>query len=142
MTRGFLIGVVLWSLAAWAQAQSAPTYKCVTAGKIAYSDQPCVGAQIVDTTPTQGLDKISGTSKKGADVRNTETNKLMADGLKPLFNETPEQRSTRHRRSNLAASDKLECAGLDGQITGKRAIDAREEVTLYKARKRYKDLKC
>lgn len=125
-----------------AQAGSAPTYKCVTSGKVSYSDEPCVGAIVVDTTPTQGLDKITGTSRKGADVRNIEFNKAMADGLQPILGETPEQRSKRHQRSHLSAESKLECWSLDGQIQGKRVMSAKEEVSLYQAQKRFKDLKC
>ncbi|CAN5190773.1 hypothetical protein BH10PSE16_BH10PSE16_39050 [soil metagenome] len=124
------------------QAQSQPTYKCVTAGKVAYSDEPCVGAIVVDTTPTQGLDKITGTSKKGADVQKIEFNKAMAEALKPVFNETPDQRSQRHKRSKLLELDKLECGRLEGEIQDKRVMDTRELVALYQARKRYKDLKC
>lgn len=124
------------------QAQSQPTYKCVTAGKVAYSDEPCVGATVVDTTPTQGLDKITGTSKKGADVQKIEFNKAMAEALKPVFNETPDQGSQRHKRSKLPENDKLECARLEREIQGKRVMDTSEQVTLYQARKRYKDLRC
>ena len=38
-----------------------PVYKCKSPqGKVAYSHEPCVGAQVVDTTPTQGLDRSMG----------------------------------------------------------------------------------
>ena len=37
-------------------ASAGPTvYRCETAGKVAYSDSPCIGATIVDATPTQGM---------------------------------------------------------------------------------------
>jgi hypothetical protein len=142
MKRKFLACFVMAGAAGCCQAQSQPTYKCVTAGKVAYSDEPCIGATVVDTTPTQGLDKITGTSKKGADVQKIEFNKAMAEALKPVFNETPDQRSQRHKRSKLLEIDKLECARLEGEIQGKRVMDTREQVALYQARKRYKDLKC
>jgi hypothetical protein len=133
---------VMAGAAGFCLAQSQPVYKCVTAGKVAYSDEPCVGATVVDTTPTQGLDKITGTSKKGADVQKIELNKAMAEALKPVFNETPDQRSQRHKRSKLLENDKLECGRLEGEIQGKRAMDTRQQVALYQARKRYNDLKC
>lgn len=114
------------------------TYKCVTGKKVTYTDEPCVGAKVVDTTPTHGLDKISGTSRKGADVIKTEHNKMMADALRPLLGQTPEERARAIKRASLSPQDKLECAMLDGQILDERA----QEVALYQARKRFKDLKC
>ena len=114
------------------------TYKCVTGGKVTYTDEPCIGAKVVDTTPTQGLDKISGRSKKGADVMKTEHNKIMADALRPLFGQTAEERAKSVKRVYLSPQDKLECHMLDGQILDERT----QEVALYQARKRFKDLKC
>ncbi len=142
MKRKILACFVMAGAACCCQAQSQPVYKCVTAGKVAYSDEPCVGATVVNTTPTQGLDKILGTSKKGTDVQKIEFNKAMAEALKPVFNETPDQRSQRHKRSKLPENDKLECARLEREIQGKRVMDTSEQVTLYQARKRYKDLRC
>ena len=142
MKRKLLACFVLAGAAGLCQGQSQPTYKCVTAGKVAYSDEPCVGATVVDTTPTQGFDKITGTSKKGADVQKIEFNKAMAEAWRPLLNETPKQRSQRHKRWKLPENDQLECARLEGQVQGKRVMDTREEVALFQARKRYKDLKC
>lgn len=133
-----MVFLLTMSAAALAQPGGAPTYKCVTGGKVTYSDEPCVGAKVVDTTPTQGMDKMSGTSRKGADVMKTEHNKLMADALKPILGQTPQQRATAHKRFDLSPQDKLECYRLDGQILDPRM----QEVALYQARKRFKDLKC
>ena len=44
--------------AASAALAGPPTYKCVTGKKVEYSDNPCVGATVVDTTPTRGMDKL------------------------------------------------------------------------------------
>ncbi|MEC5214563.1 hypothetical protein RCH06_003127 [Polaromonas sp. CG_9.5] len=139
MRKIFFKMLVIAAVSGMAYGQSAPTYKCTTAGKVTYSDEPCVGGKVVDTTPTQGLDKISGTSKKGADVQKIEFNKAMAEGLKPLLGETPEQRAQRHKRWKLSDKEKLECWNLDGQI---QETKTREPVSLYQARKRYKDLTC
>jgi hypothetical protein len=75
-------------------------------------------------------------------VQNIEFNKAMAEALKPVFNETPDQRSQRHKRWELPENDKLECTSLEGEIQGKRVMDTREQVALFQARKLYKDLKC
>ena len=76
-------------------------YRCKSNGSVVYSHEPCLGAQAVDTTPTQGLDKSSGQSRKGADVQKSETNKAMAEALQPIFGETPAEREKRHRRFKL-----------------------------------------
>lgn len=138
MKNKFIVFLLTMSAAALAQPGGAMTYKCVTGKKVTYTDEPCVGAKVVDTTPTHGLDKISGTSRKGADVIKTEHNKMMADALRPLLGQTPEERARAIKRASLSPQDKLECAMLDGQILDERA----QEVALYQARKRFKDLKC
>ena len=58
----------------------------------------------------------------------------MAEALKPLFGETPEQRAQRQKGWNLSEKDKLECWRLDGKIQVRRVI-ASEEVSLYQASK-------
>lgn len=125
-------------------------YKCESKGSITYSHEPCLGAQAVDTTPTQGLDKFTGRSRKGADVRNEEHNKAMADAMKPLLGETPQQRATRIRRFKLSPADRFECENLDGRLvkleagtrSADRAAATRAEVNLFESRKRYRELRC
>lgn len=73
-------------------------YKCESKGSVIYSHEPCVKATVVDTTSTHGLDKWTGKSRKGADVVRIEQNKALADALKPLLKETPEQWEKRRRR--------------------------------------------
>jgi len=125
-------------------------YKCESKGAVTYSHEPCMGASVVDTTPTQGLDKSSGQSRKGADVRNEENNKAMAEVLKPLLGESPEQRSTRIRRFKLSPADRFECENLDGRLAKlesgvrnpEKAAAARAEVNLFESRKRFRELRC
>lgn len=125
-------------------------YKCESNGSVVYSHEPCLGGEAVDTTPTQGLDKTSGTSRKGADVRRIEHNKAMADAMRPIFGETPEQRETRHRRFKLAPADKLECGNLDSRLpaqemavrNAEKGAVAKAEAALFESRKRYRELRC
>jgi hypothetical protein len=127
-----------------------PVYKCASKGAVVYSHEPCLGAEVVDTTPTQGMDKWSGTSRKGADVRRTEQNKAMADAMRPIFGETPEQRATRHRRAKLLPQDRLECADLDTRLPAQETILRKAdkgampgaEAALFESRKRYRELRC
>lgn len=117
----------------------APVYRCESAGKVAYSNEPCLGAKIVDTTPTQGLDRTSGTVRKGTDVRRDETNKQLSDAMRPLFNETPEERKRRHHRAKLSESVRAECLALDPQIGGNPRD---HESALLRNRQRYRELGC
>jgi hypothetical protein len=138
MKNVLVMALIAISATAHAQPGGAMTYKCVTGGKVTYTDEPCVGAQVVDTTPTQGLDKLSGKSRKGADVNRIEFNEGMSKALKPLMGQTPKEYEKTLKRVYLSPQEKFECSMLDGQILDERL----QEVALYKARKRFKDLKC
>ena len=35
-------------------------YRCEAGGKVVYSDEPCMGARVVDATPNSGVDSLSG----------------------------------------------------------------------------------
>lgn len=125
-------------------------YRCETAGRVSYSDAPCVGAKEIDATPTQGMDRMTGTSRKGADVRRDEHNAAIANALKPLTGMTPDQYRVHNRRFKLSPSNKAECSRLDNSRPGlkQRAATAptsdkaMAEVELYKARKLFNDLNC
>jgi hypothetical protein len=132
-------------------AKAGPTvYRCETAGKVAYSDSPCIGASIVDATPTQGMDKMSGQSRKGKEVQQTEFNRVFDDALKPLTGRSTEEMGVLRRRVKLPGPDQQACARLDGQLPTLEldarntpgAAKARAEFDLYGARKRYFELKC
>jgi hypothetical protein len=41
-------------------APSRVTYKCEVGGKIAYTDESCLGAKRMNIAPSRGLDKFSG----------------------------------------------------------------------------------
>lgn len=125
-------------------------YRCESAGKVSYSHEPCIGAREVDTTHTQGLDKLSGRSRKGADVQRREQTDAFATAIKPLSGMTPEQYRKHRRRFQLPTNDQRECARLDAAIPALKqqtamaapADRAAAEVDLYKARKRFNALDC
>lgn len=146
--RAFLVAVFASLSLSAASAQT--VYKCESKGSVVYSHEPCVGAKTVDTTATQGLDKSSGTSRKGADVRQIEQNRALTKALRPLLNETEAQRDTRHRRFKLPPGDKLECAKLDARLPvqetalhkAAKADAPSAELALFESRKRYRELRC
>jgi hypothetical protein len=152
MRLTFLLTVLLALLAgAVSSAGAQPVYKCKSSrGTVVYSHEPCVGALVVDTTPTQGLDKSSGQSRKGADVRKSETNRAMAKALEPIFGETAEEYELRHKRFKLPPKQRAECATLDKRLPAEEAAVrdagkgevARAEGALFESRKRYREAGC
>lgn len=141
------------SLAAAAQSLPPPSrtvYRCEDGQKVHYSDTPCLGAKKVDVEPTRGLNKSAGREQVGQDVRREKQNEMMADALRPILNETPEQRATRHRRFKLEPAAKLECARLDIQLP--RIEEQERSATkdtlpfvqkdLLESRARFRELRC
>lgn len=130
----------------WAQT----VYRCEANGRVAYSHEPCPGAKAVDTTPTQGLDKSSGISRKGADVRRDETNRTFSEAMRPITGKTHEERITMHRRFKLSVSAQAECRALDERIPGEHAAELKATPTtlkdaqfaLFRSRARYRELGC
>jgi hypothetical protein len=131
-----------------AQAQS--VYRCETNGQVAYSHEPCVGARGVDTTPTQGLDKSTGVSRKGRDVQREELNRALNEAMRPLTGMSHEQTKTFERRIKLPASAQAECKLLDLRLpdqeqavrTSTPAAKTEAEVKLFLSRRRFRELGC
>lgn len=147
--RSLLLLLALVCCAAPAFAQK-PVYRCETAGRVSYSDAPCVGATEIDATPTQGMDKMTGKSRKGQDVQRAERNAAFAEAIQPLTGMNADEYRVHQRRFKLSPADKLDCARLDNRLPGlKKSVQAaaandlaQAEVDLYKARKRFNDLNC
>jgi len=109
-----------------------------------------MGAHVVDTTPTQGLDKSSGKSRKGADVQRSERRKAMADALQPLTGMDAAQFDQFGKRQKLTPEIRRECLALDSQIPDREAAVrsagkndlARAEAALFSSRKRFRQIGC
>jgi Domain of unknown function (DUF4124) len=131
-----------------AQAQS--VYRCETNGRVGYSHEPCVGAKVVDTTPTQGLDKSTGVSLKGRDVQREELNRSFSEAVRPITGRSHEQSKVLHRRFRLPASAQAECKLLDVRLpdqeqavrTSAPAAKAEAEVQLFLSRRQFRELGC
>ena len=141
--------VLVLALATFA-GQAQTVYRCEAKGQVSYSHEPCVGARPVDTTPTQGLDKSSGVSRKGADVRRAELGKVMGDAMRPITGLDDSQRATLHRRFKLPHAAKLECALLDTRLENQEVAERNAspqnlhaaQWDLFQSRKRYRELSC
>lgn len=140
--------IVLGLAASAAGAQN--VYKCQSGRSVSYSHEPCVGAQVVDTTPTQGMDHYSGRKRTGADVQKTEYRKLVAEALKPLTGMDAQQFEKTTARQKLAPGSRLQCDLLDARLPrdeaqvaqARKGAMAKAEVALFESRKRYRELGC
>jgi hypothetical protein len=121
-SRAFLIATASLAFAS-TQAYSqklAPTsrsvFKCEVAGKVAYSDSPCLGAQKIDVEPTRGLSKTSGREQVGNDVRREQHREMFADAIRPLTGMDAKQLDVQGRRMKLTTDAQGECRRLDAEI--------------------------
>ena len=145
-----LLAFVLPGIAQKLPAPSRTVYKCEADGKVVYSDSPCLGAKKVDVEPTRGLNKSTDSERVGADVRSERHDEQMAEALKPIFNETPQQRAKRHRRAKLKPDARQQCGRLDEQIAtfeSKEAGAVGSELAttqrqLLDLRSQYRSLQC
>lgn len=145
---GFGLFVSSWTFSLSVQAQA--VYRCDVNGRVAYSHEPCVGARVVDTTPTQGLDKSTGTSLKGRDVRKEELDRALNEALRPLSRMSHEEAKAFARRTKLSASAQAECKWLDATMPGQEqkvqeaapTEKAEANLQLYESRKRFRELNC
>jgi hypothetical protein len=153
MKKILSILTLLVASSAFSQTLPAPSrevFKCEEGGKVVYSDAPCLGAKRVGVEPTRGLNKLSGTERIGADVRQEKHKEQMAEALRPLLGETAEQYSKRHRRATLTPKSQGQCGRLDQEIQSAEQAEreaAKGELLqaqdrLYRIRKQYIDLRC
>lgn len=131
-------------------AAETKVYRCDTNGKVAYSDAPCVGAKVIDATPTQGADRMAGGSRKGREVQRDEYTTVLDNAMRPLHGMSHDEMNVVRKRFSLPGRTQQACARLDNDLPTLEASSgsasgeakARADVDLYKARKRFFDLKC
>jgi hypothetical protein len=118
-----LAGLVAMHVSCNVQAQGTPAYKCVSNGRVVYSQVPCAGA------------KPLGSPKPRVNVRY----------------ETPSQdRAKIARRATLSADARQECGALDTRLHAQEAefksrgdaATLQDEMPLVRSKKRYRELKC
>jgi hypothetical protein len=147
--------VLLFSGLAVAQTKTVPppaktVYKCVVAGKVTYSDDPCLGAVRMDVEPTRGVDKISGKSQVSSELQQKKLVEALDTATIPLTGLTTEQRDVMRRRASLTPVERSECSLIDGQVA---AWERRERAAvpadlpdiqrnLFGWRKQYREKNC
>ncbi|RZL66000.1 MAG: DUF4124 domain-containing protein [Variovorax sp.] len=139
--------LILPAVSAFAQ----PTvYRCETNRKVAYSDEPCIGAKVIDATPTQGMDKMTGRTSKGKEVRRDELNRMFDGAVRPITGKSTEEMNVLRRRVHLPGKDQAQCGSLDDRLARLEAAaptaaardKAKADFDLYQARKQFFDLRC
>jgi len=135
-----------------ASQAGAQIYRCDVDGKVNFTDEPCVGAKRVEVTPTQGLDKWSGTSRKGQDVQRSERNRQLDQALRPLTGKSHEEMNVSRRRfaNHLTAEEHAECKILDISLAQLERRESRAtgdelkavQADLLRDRRRFRELKC
>ena len=149
------IGAVCMTLIGVSQAQSLPppsrtVFKCEVAGKVVYSDSPCLGAKQVDVEPTRGANKATGKELTGADVRRERQREGMAEAVRPLTGMDAKQFNVAANRTKLDAGTKAQCSVLDVQIPVAEADERKVvgtdrqdiQAQLLKLRQQFRDLRC
>lgn len=138
-----------------AQTQKLPptsrsVFKCEVAGKVVYSDAPCLGAQKIDVEPTRGLSKTSGREQVGNDVRHEQNREMFADAVRPLTGMDAKQLDVQGRRMKLSPDAQRECRRLDADIPVaekqeklvKQQALADVQAQLFRMRRSFRELGC
>jgi hypothetical protein len=144
---------VLVSQSAFAQNLPPPSrtvYKCDVAGKMVYSDSPCLGAVKIDVEPTRGLNKSSGRELVGTDVRREQHRETIAEAVRPITGMDTKQFEVQSRRMKLSSDAQQECRRLDRDIAAteneekRLAQSALTEMqrSLFTMRRRVRELGC
>ncbi|WP_143084514.1 hypothetical protein [Massilia yuzhufengensis] len=148
-----LIGSFLPMSWVWSQSQLPPPnrtiYKCQIKGTISYSDEPCVGAQRLDATPTRGVNRLSGSARTGRDVSNEVRSEQIAQSIRPLTGMNAAQFATAVRRHPLDAATQRECHQLEPAILKLEQAERHPSAVigpiqkdLFVLRKQYQKLGC
>jgi len=100
-----------------------PTYKCVSKGKVVYTQIPCPGGREISASGAHKTDK---------------------------YQPPPQDRAKAARRAQLTPEAREECTGLEGRIKEQDAefkakgpgATVQDETPLVKSKLRYHELKC
>ena len=138
-----------------ADAQTLPptsrsVFKCEVAGKVVYSDAPCLGAQKIDVEPTRGLSKTSGREQVGNDVRREQHREMFADAIRPLTGMDAKQLDVQGRRMQLTPDAQRDCRRLDAEIPvaekqekfAKQQALADVQAQLFRMRRSFREQGC
>jgi len=129
---------------------SRTVFKCDVAGKVVYSDSPCLGASKIDAEPTRGANLITGKTMTGADVRRERSREQVAEALHPITGMNAKQLDSAGRRTKLSADSQSQCLTLDRQILAMENEEANAtgsnrtvvQARLLTLRQQFRTLRC
>lgn len=139
----------LWGLVA-CHVQAQQVYRCEIHGKTSYSHEPCLGAQAIDTTPTQGLNRSTGKVQRHPDVQRAIPQRPRAEAIRPITGQSQQALAVDRRSMRLSATGQmhgewldLRLPSLEAQVAQARADQkGQAELALYQARIPLRDLRC
>lgn len=99
--QNILIAVTAMAIAHNCHAANKPVYRCEKAGQVTYTDAPCEGAKEVDVTPTEGLNKWSGTERVSNEIRQQQGARQAENGRR--FNPAKEESATLQKPSGYTS---------------------------------------
>ncbi len=129
---------------------SRTVFKCDVAGKVVYSDSPCLGATKIDVEPTRGANQTTGKELTGADVRRERQREGLAEAVRPITGMDAQQFNVAANRTKLTSEAQGKCRKLDTQIPAAEADATKAiglenpdaQVRLLKLRQQFRDLRC
>lgn len=139
----------LWGLVA-CHAQAQQVYRCDIHGNTRCSHAPCPGAQAIDTSPTQGLSRSTGTVRRPPDMQRAIPQLPRAESIRPITGQSQQALAVDRRSMRLSATDQLHCEwlglrcpSLETQVAQASADQkGQAELALYQARRPLRDLRC
>ena len=125
-------------------------FRCHAAGKIIYSDEPCLGAEQLNIEPTRGMNKSTGIERVGKDVQHEKHREIFSEAIKPITGMTSAQNAVQVKRYSLSSAAQSECRQLDGKILQAEKFEQSALSTekndvqqnLLILRKRFRELYC
>jgi len=91
-------------------------FKCTVDGTVVYSDNPCLGAQVLNVQPTRGLNKSTGKEVTGRDVMLEKNHEAFVNAVELLTGMDLNQFDEAKRRIYMTGKQKTECVQLDNDI--------------------------
>lgn len=133
MKQVIAAALIICCLSVYAQK---PIYKCTIDNKVSYSNEPCVGAKMIDATPTLGAEY---TGKKSLPGAMRDLHEATRDALRPITGMDIDSYHKMQDRGQMSPADRIECYKLDNEIT----VDPKKsKVEIFQAREKYRKLNC
>lgn len=101
------------ALPAFAQTIKVPptsrtVFKCKVDGKVVYSDNPCLGAEVLNIQPTRGMNQSTGKEVTGRDLMIEKSHEAFVQAIQPVTGMNQQEFDMARRRVNMSGPQKAE----------------------------------